>query len=257
MKVSTTSTSTASLAVPYTCHCAYCGTTIRGEEKIEATGYAFKGGYAHGLDERMMGMASNIQASANLPFELEYAENRLEHYRSTVAEGKLKAFLETGKERKEDWFHVEAGSPLEAYLKSPKNKTQWQDSYDKSRLAAWPYEWKAFDKNTRVKCPQCGKTQPWCEDIMGCNGAFARAFVVGNCVFWLGFLPIMVAGVLPEPLRMLALLPLVAGIVVGIVFHRLFRRRKLRQYAALPWNPSDLPRFDNNFLAQARKQFNN
>ena len=38
MKVSTTSSSTASLAVPYTCRCAFCGATIHGEEKIIAEG---------------------------------------------------------------------------------------------------------------------------------------------------------------------------------------------------------------------------
>ena len=56
--------------------------------------------------------------------ELEYAEKRLEHYRDIVASGKLKKYLETGKSDKADTFRVEAGSPLENYLKSKVNKTQ-------------------------------------------------------------------------------------------------------------------------------------
>ena len=47
-----------------------------------------------------MKLSASLQASANVLFELEYAEKRLEHYRQIVSSGKLKAFLETGKKRR-------------------------------------------------------------------------------------------------------------------------------------------------------------
>ena len=59
-----------------------------------------------------MKLSASLQASANVPFELEYAEKRLEHYRQIVSSGKLKALLETGKKRREDYFQVDPDSPL-------------------------------------------------------------------------------------------------------------------------------------------------
>ena len=138
MKVSTTSSSTTSLAVPYTCRCAFCGATIRGEEKITAEGHAFKRGYASGSQGEMMKLSASLQASANLPFELEYAEKRLAHYRDIVASGKLKAFLETGKARKEDLFRVDPESELGKYMLHGPNKTQAQANSDKARMTAYP-----------------------------------------------------------------------------------------------------------------------
>ena len=102
MKVSTTSTGTVTLNLPYICRCAFCGAAIRGEEKITAEGHAFKRGYATDEQGQMMKLAASQQANAGVPYEIEYAEKRLAHYREIVASGKLKTFLETGKYRKED-----------------------------------------------------------------------------------------------------------------------------------------------------------
>ena len=67
MKVTTTSTSTATLAVPYTCRCAFCGATIQGEEKITAEGHAFAGGYATGAQGEMMKLAALPWNADDLP----------------------------------------------------------------------------------------------------------------------------------------------------------------------------------------------
>ena len=255
MRVSTTSTGTVTLAVPYTCRCAFCGATIHGEEKITAEGHAFTGGYATQSQGEMMKLSAGLQASANLPFELEYAEKRLEHYREIVASGRLKALLETGKKRKEDYFHVDPNSPLGNYLLHGPNKTQLQANNDKTRMSAYPYNWKVFDKKTAVKCPACGRTQPWCESMDG-EGAGIKAFFLGWAVTFIGLVPFMAGVKLPQQLRFLGLLPIVAGIVAGILIYKGLRIKQLHRLTALPWNADDLPRFDEDFLAaqKARQQ---
>ncbi|MBQ7656830.1 MAG: hypothetical protein IJS41_10030 [Clostridia bacterium] len=215
MKVSTTATSTASLAVPYTCRCAFCGATIRGEEKITVEGHAFKGGYADATQGGIMKLSASLQASANVPFELEYAEKRLEHYRGIVESGKLKALLETGKKNKADWFQVDLDSVLGNYLLHGPNKTQAQANQDKTHMSAYPYNWKVFDKNTAVKCPACGKTQPWCESLDG-EGVGLKAFALGFVVCFLGLIPLMAGVRLQGAQVALALLPIAAWIVVSI-----------------------------------------
>ena len=67
MKVTTTSTSTATLAVPYTCRCAFCGATIQGEEKITVEGHAFAGGYATGAQGEIMKLAALPWNADDLP----------------------------------------------------------------------------------------------------------------------------------------------------------------------------------------------
>ena len=241
--------------MPYTCRCAFCGATIRHEAAVVSAGYAFKGGYADTAQGQMMKMASGFQANANLPFELEYAEKRLAHYRGIVASGKLKKYLETGKADKADWFRVEEGSPLENYLKSKTNKTKGQAQTDTSRLTDWPYRWREFTKATRVKCPLCGKAQPWCEDMDG-GGTGTIAFLLGfggGC--FIGLLPLIAGVQLPPELALLGIAPLGLGIAAWIVLYRILRRRYLKKLAALPWNADDLPRFDEGFLAQTKEQF--
>lgn len=146
MKVSTTSTGTVTLNLPYACRCAYCGTAIHGEEKITAEGHAFTGGYATGAQGEMMKLAASMRANASMPYEIEYAEKRLDHYRDTVSSGRLKAYLESGKKHKEDYFRVDPNSPLGNYLLHGPNKTRAQADHDKGRMTQYPYNWKAFDK---------------------------------------------------------------------------------------------------------------
>ena len=254
MKVSTTSSSTTSLAVPYTCRCAFCGATIHGEEKIIAEGHAFKRGYASGTQGEMMKLSASMEASANLLFELEYAEKRLEHYRGIVASGKLKAFLETDKTRKEALFRVDPESKLGKYLLHGPNKTQAQADSDKARMTAFPYRWKMFDKSTAVKCPACGKPQPWCES-MDAEGIFFKAFLAGFGVCLLGLIPFMAGLKVQGVMVMLAFAPIVLGIVVGILAYKAMRKKQLARLAALPWNADDLPRFDEDFLAGQKARY--
>lgn len=254
MKVSTTSTSTTSINLPYTCRCAFCGAIIRGEEKITAEGHAFKAGYATGAQGEMMKLSASLQAGANMPYEIEYAEKRLEHYRNIVASGKLKALLETGKKCKEDYFQVEPDSALGNYLLHGPNKTQAQAGQDKTRMSAYPYNWKVFDKKTAVKCPQCGKVQPWCESMDG-ESAGLKAFFLGFGVCFLAMVPLMAGVRLPDNLRLLALLPIAAWIVASVLIYKGLRKKQLNRLAALPWNADDLPRFDEDFLAQAKAQY--
>lgn len=254
MRTTTISTSTSTLAVPYTCRCAFCGATIHHEAVVVSAGYAFKGGYANAAQGQAMKLASGFQASANLPFELEYAEKRLEHYRHIVSSGKLKKYLETGKSDKADTFRVEAGSPLENYLKSKANKTQGQVDQDRARLTAFPYRWREFVKETRVKCPQCGKTQPWCESLSTERAGWI-SILLGCGICLLGMVP-FIAGFTPQGSQIaLAFLPIVISIAAGILTYKGLRRKQLAKLAALPWNADDLPRFDEDFLAQIKAQF--
>lgn len=253
--VTTVSTSTAALKVPYTCRCAFCGATIHAEDAISAAGYAYTGGYASAEQKQLMGISSSFRANTNLPFELEYAEKRLEHYRDTVDSGKLKQYLETGKARKEDYFKVEAGSDLESYLKSKANKSQGQVQQDTARLTAWPYQWRDFGKNTAVKCPECGKAQPFCESLSS-DGRIMKSFLLGFCLFaFAGLVPFMAGLQLPPELRFLAVIPLVLGFAAWFVIYRLLRKKRFRQIAALPWRAEDLPVYDAEFLTKTRAQF--
>lgn len=201
-----------------------------------------------------MKLSASLQASANVPFELEYAEKRLEHYRGIVESGKLKALLETGKKNKADWFQVDHDSVLGNYLLHGPNKTQAQAHQDKTRMSAYPYNWKVFDKNTAVKCPACGKTQPWCESLDG-EGVGLKAFALGFVVCFLGLIPLMAGVRLQGAQVALALLPIAAWIVVSIISYKLMRKKQLARLAALPWNADDLPRFDEDFLARAKAQY--
>lgn len=255
MSTTTISTSTSTLAVPYTCRCPYCGATIRQEAAVVSAGYAFKGGYASAAEGQAMKLESGFQANANLPFELEYAEKRLEHYRDIVASGKLKRYFETGKEDKADTFRVEAGSPLENYLTSKENKIRGQVQQDRARLTDSPYRWKEFTKATRVKCPQCGKVQPWCESV-DAEGAGNKAFLLGAALCFLCWAPLMAGIETSRELSMVVgLLSPVLGIVAGILIYKKLRRKHLDKLAALPWNADDLPRFDENYLSQIKAQF--
>ncbi|MBE5778217.1 MAG: hypothetical protein E7331_02670 [Clostridiales bacterium] len=254
MKVTTTSTSTATLAVPYTCRCAFCGATIQGEEKITIEGHAFADGYVTQSQGEMMKLSASLQASANVPFELEYAEKRLEHYRQIVSSGKLKALLETGKKRREDYFQVDPDSPLGKYLLYGPNKTQLQAGNDKTRMTAYPYNWKVFDRKTAVKCPACGKTQPWCESMDG-EGAGTKAFFLGCGVCILGLVPFMAGLTLPKELRLLALIPLALWVASSVLIYKALRKKQLARLAALPWNADDLPRFDEDFLAAQKARW--
>lgn len=255
MKVSTTSTGTVTLNLPYICRCAFCGAAIRGEEKITAEGHAFKRGYATDAQGQMMKLAASLQANAGVPYEIEYAEKWLAHYREIVASGKLKTFLETGKYRKEDEFRVDPDSSLGNYLLHGPNKTQAQAGHDKTRMSAYPYNWKVFDKKTAVKCPACGKPQPWCEDLSG-EGAGFKAFFIGFGVCFLGMVPFM-AGVklLQGAPKMLVFVPLILGVVTSILAYKALRKKQLQRLAALPWNADNLPRFDEDFLSQAKAQY--
>lgn len=254
MKVTTTSSAVKTLAVPFTSRCAYCGTKIDGEEKVTASGYAFRRGYASDSQEAMMNTMSGERASANMSFELEYAEKRLEHYRSIVAGGSLKKYLETGKAEKADTFRVEQGSALEEYLKSKQNKTQGQVQADLARQTDFPYRWKIYDKETAVKCPMCGRIQPWCERVDGEKEGIKSIFM-GLSVCLLGCVPFMAGAAPPVTLAarlFLIFLPVAAGITAGIIFYRAIRKKQLLRLAALPWNVDDLPRFDEEFLSRAR-----
>ena len=254
MEVSTTSTSTATLAVPYTCRCAFCGATIQGEEKITAEGHAFADGYVTGAQGERMKLAASMRANASMPYEIEYAEKRLDHYRDTVSSGRLKAYLESGKKHKEDYFRVDPNSPLGNYLLHGPNKTQHQAGKDKTRMTAYPYNWKEFDRKTAVKCPACGKTQPWCES-MDREGAGTKAFFLGWAVTFIPLVPFMAGLKLPQELQLLGLLPFVLGIVAGILIYKALRKKQLARLAALPWNADDLPRFDEDFLAAQKARY--
>ena len=195
-----------------------------------------------------MKLSASLQASANVPFELEYAEKRLEHYRQIVSSGKLKAFLETGKERREDYFQVDRDSPLGKYLRYGPNKTRLQAENDKSRMIAYPYNWKVFNRKTSVKCPACGKTQPWCES-MDREGAGTKAFFLGCGVFVLCLVPFIAGLTLPKELRLLAYIPTALQVASSVLIYKALRKKQLARLAALPWNADDLPRFDEDFLA--------
>lgn len=270
MSVTTVSSSSTSISVPYSCRCAFCGAEFRSEDKISAEGHAFQGGYASESQKTLMGLSSNIKAWSSLPRELDYAEARLEHYRSTVAGGKLAAYLKTGRPRKQDWFRVEKGSGLEAYLKSTVGKTQGQFEKDKARMKAFPYVWKSFDKDEYVKCPQCGKAQPWCYDAF-CAGPYAATIVsfivLGALLF---FFPVFGKNMvnLPGLANLAERLTQSSGAVklayyVGVfavpillckLLMPLLRKIALRKVAAMPWRAEDLPRYDADFLARLRKE---
>ena len=254
MKVSTTSTGTVSLNLPYTCRCSYCGTTIKGEEKITAEGHAFTGGYAYGSKGEMMKLAASLRANASMLYEIEYAERRLEHYRNIVASGKLKAFLETDKEHKEDHFRVDPESDLGKFLLYGPNKTQAQAQQDKARMEQYPYRWKAFDKETAVKCPACGKSQPWCEATDG-EGPGIKSIFLGLLITLILLIPFMAGLKLQGALVVLAFVPIMLGVLSGILIYKALRRKQLRKLVELPWNADYLPRFDEAFIAQKKAQF--
>ncbi|MCR5264508.1 MAG: hypothetical protein K6D94_11570 [Clostridiales bacterium] len=189
-----------------------------------------------------------------MKYELEYAEKRLEHYRKTVKEGKLKEYLRTGRPKKEDWFRVEEGSALEDYLKSTDGKTNNEYQRDKNRLKEFPYIWKLFSEETNVKCPECGKLQPWCYDT-GCSNAklliiFAMlALFFGSFFLW----PSIVESLSPSADRMIILGIFVLPILVGILLFKMIRKITVSRYAKMPWNADDLPVYDAEYISEFRR----
>lgn len=252
MSVTTISTSTSTLNLPYRCRCAYCGAEIRKELKLEINGYAFANSYVNEAQGQMMKMASNLRAQSNIPFELEYEEKRLEHYRNIVSSGKLKTYLETGKHNKSDNFNVEEGSALYNYLNSGANKIQAQAGMDRARLKDFAYRWKVFEKKDVVKCPSCGKIQPWCEDT-GAGSAASVGFAVGIIIILLGIIILSsIFGSLQGAQILLIIIPFILGIAAGIFVYRLAFKKKLAKLVALPWNADDLPVFDKDVIAKVR-----
>ena len=238
----------ASVELPYSYRCPYCGTQIQDTERINALGYEFKGGYANQASEQILKASAGLRARTNMAYELEYAEKRLDHYRSIVADGRLKAYLETAKAQKADWFRVEPGSPLETYLKETKHKTDVQAKADRAKLRAFPYNWK--DTTVRIKCSQCGQVLPWSIDL-SCFWQQGLAGIIGAAVF---FLLLAVQG--SAKVTWLGIvLPCAAGLVAGFVSYPFLCRRKLRKYAALPWNAEDLPCFDPVVLAAKKAEY--
>ena len=121
-------------------------------------------------------------------------------------------------------------------------------------MTAFPYRWKEYSKDTRVKCPQCGKTQPWCESLSTERAGWI-SILLGCGICLLGMVPFM-AGFTPQGAQIaLAFLPIVISIAAGILTYKGLRRKQLARLAALPWNADDLPRFDEDFLAQIKAQF--
>ena len=254
MSVTTVSSSTQSVALPYDCRCAFCEAAFRGEDKLEAEGHAFQSGYANEGTKTLMGFSSSIQARCNLPHELDYAEMRLEHFRDIVSSGKMQAYLDTGRVRKEDWFRVPKGSFMEGYLKGTSGKTQGQYEKDKKRLKCFPYEWKVFlDKKDYVKCPACGQAQPWCYDtrcltlqIAVTLTAMALAVILAALVMSL---------MAPSTQKLICFLgALVVPIPLGLLAFRLLRKPALRKVARMPWRVEDLPKYDAGFLARLREE---
>ena len=41
----------------------------------------------------------------------------------------------------------------------------------------------------------------------------------------------------------------------SVLIYKALRKKQLARLAALPWNADDLPRFDEDFLAQAKAQY--
>ena len=158
MRTTTTVTSTASLTIPYTCRCPFCGTVIPAEDKISVEGHAVTGGYATGDQKNMMSVAAVIRANENMRYEAEYAVKRLDHFRNIVGSGKLEAYLKSGEPRKEDWFEVEAGSRLGQYLMNKKNKTQFQVNEDTRRMRQFPYQWKEMPRKEYAR--SAGRSSP-------------------------------------------------------------------------------------------------
>lgn len=247
MAVYTSSTSRAFLKIPYTYNCAYCGAYIRASDAIMAEGVDSKGGYANSWEGPVMKLNASYRANANLLYEIEYAEKRLEHYRSIVASGKLKTFLETGKKDKADYFRVKQDSDLGKYLLHRSNNYS-------CRMTAYPYYWKPFDKDIAVKCPVCGKTQPWSE-VVSNEGVRIKAIFMGIGVYLICMIPSFMPELsLPEEYRLLYLLPVAFGVASGVLFYKKMRKKQLHRLAALPWNADTLPRYDEDFIAQCRQK---
>lgn len=246
MSLYTRSASTASVTLHYICRCAYCDATIRFDDEITAKGYAYAGDNASEAQKQQLSVVSDLAARANLPFELDYAEQRLAHYRDIVASGKLKRFLETGKAREEDAFKVQEGSTLEKYLKAMDTGVPGTVQQDTARLNPKPYRWKDFDKKNTVKCHECGKVQPFCEDIS--NDVPTGISFLFFCLVTFGGLAPFIAGIkLPPEWRFAYAIPLALGFVVWFVSYRLLRKKRLRRIAALPWRAEDLPVRDAEF----------
>ena len=254
MSVTTVSSSTSSVTIPYDCRCAFCGAAFRGADKIDSEGNVFRSGYASEGEKSLMGFSSNFRAYSNLPHELDYAEQRLDHFRGIVADGRMQNYLNTGTVRKEDWFRVKEGSSLEYYLKSTSGKTKEQYERDKKRLKAFPYEWKMhLGKEDAVKCPVCGKAQPWSLDT--------RCSTLKVAVILLFFAMAVILAILvlsamePSTLKTLCFFGAIAApILLGMLVFRLLKKPALKKLANMPWRAEDLPKYDAAFLARVREE---
>ena len=250
------STSVSKVDIPYSCRCAWCGSHISGTDEIKAYGHVFKPGYFTENEKTTAAFSSGYRSSQRMRVELEYAEKRLEHYRETVRQGRLQEYLRTGHPRKEDWFRVEKGSYLDIHLRSANEKTKDEYEQDKKRLKVFPYVWKQFDKDNTVKCPDCGKIQPWCYDTACQNAKFwviLSMFAVSQIMFWPAFFSKTILG---WPLA--AKLPYLAGsvalpILIGILLFCLVRKLIVSKYAKMPWNADDLPVYDAEYISEFRR----
>lgn len=252
MRTTTTVTSTASLTIPYTCRCPFCGTVIPAEDKISVEGHAVTGGYATGDQKNMMSVAAVIRANENMRYEAEYAVKRLDHFRNIVGSGKLEAYLKSGEPRKEDWFEVEAGSRLGQYLMNKKNKTQFQVNEDTRRMRQFPYQWKEMPRKEYVSCPKCGQVQPWCYG-KSCGGLKLLCFFIGSAIaigLLAGLYALPIIPPPPSPARYLGILTVVPGALLGVTLFRILRRRALRKYTEMPWREEDMPQYDPQFIEQ-------
>ena len=71
----------------------------------------------------------------------------------------------------------------------------------------------------------------------------------------LGLVPFMAGLTLPKELELLAYIPIALWVASSVLIYKALRKKQLARLAALPWNADDLPRFDEDFLAQAKAQY--
>ena len=127
---------------------------------------------------------------------------------------------------------------------------------DRARLEYFAYIWKEFEKKDVVKCPSCGKIQPWCENI-GAGSAAASGFAAGAIIILPGIIILSaIFGRLQGAQVLLLFILFVIGIAAGISIYRLAYKKKLAILASLPWNAEDLPVFDADFIAKVRRDLN-
>ncbi len=263
MSVISTMTGQAKLNIPYKCKCVYCGTPFSNEKLVSSENVISQHGYMSEETQYSAGLVTGAMARLMMPYEIVYETARLEHYRQLAADGRLKTYFETGKARKEDWFTVEKGSELEAYLNSKKGKSQFQYGLDQKRLKVFPYYWINTKNNMGGqwlydKCPACKKKQPWCVDTR-CNDLKIAMGLIGGYLFT----GLMVATILLRQnnvitsdalTSVLLVLSLAAGLAVGLFGYRLFKKRRLTRFAALPVDLDHVPEFDAEAIARTARE---